>query len=46
VVNVRKRENDLYQTATIQPVVDFSRIQAVMIIKSFKPIDLTSLVPK
>ena len=46
VVNVRKRENDLYQTATIQPVVDFSRLQAVMIIKSFKPIDLTPLVPK
>ncbi|HEY9077010.1 MAG TPA: rod shape-determining protein MreC [Anaerolineaceae bacterium] len=45
VVNVRRKENDLYQTATLQPVVDFSKIEAVLVIKNFKPVDITPLIP-
>ncbi|PKN87388.1 MAG: rod shape-determining protein MreC [Chloroflexi bacterium HGW-Chloroflexi-8] len=46
VISIRKLENDLYQTATVQPVVDFSQLQAVLIITNFKPVDITPLLPK
>lgn len=45
VVNVRTREFDLFQQATVQPVVDFNRLQIVLIIVNFKPVDITPLVP-
>ncbi len=45
VVSIRKLENDLFQSATIQPVVDFNGLQALLIITNFKPIDITPLVP-
>jgi rod shape-determining protein MreC len=45
VVNVRKRQNDLFQSASVQPVVDFSKIGAVLVIKNFKPIDISPLQP-
>src|SRR5574341_333999 len=39
VVNVRARDFDLFQQATVQPVVDFNRLQLqiVLIIVNFKP---------
>jgi rod shape-determining protein MreC len=43
VLSVRKRENDLFQTASVQPAVDFSRLGAVLIITNFKPVDITPL---
>ncbi|HVN55376.1 MAG TPA: rod shape-determining protein MreC [Anaerolineaceae bacterium] len=46
VVSVRRRENDLFQTASIQPVVDFSNIKVVLVITNFNPVDITPLVPK
>jgi len=45
VVDVRKRDFDLFQQATVQPVVDFNRLQIVLIIVNFKPVDITPLVP-
>lgn len=45
VVSIRKRETDLFQTASIQPVVDFSNLQAVLIILNFTPVDITPLIP-
>jgi rod shape-determining protein MreC len=45
VSNVRKRESDLFQEATVQPVVDFSRLEIVLVIVNFRPIDITPLVP-
>jgi rod shape-determining protein MreC len=45
VVNVQTREFDLFQRATVQPVVDFNRLQIVLIIVNFKPVDITPLVP-
>jgi rod shape-determining protein MreC len=45
VVNVRTREFDLFQQATVQPVVDFNRLQIVLVIVNFKPVDIAPLVP-
>src|SRR6266487_943111 len=45
VVNVRTRDFDLFQQATVQPVVDFNRLQIVLVIVNFKPVDITPLVP-
>ena len=46
VISVRKRENDLFQTASIQPVVDFANLKVVLVITNFKPVDITPLVPQ
>ena len=45
VLSVRKLENDLFQSATIQPVVDFNELQAVLVITNFRPVDITPLIP-
>jgi rod shape-determining protein MreC len=45
VVNIRSRDYDLFQQATIQPVVDFNRLQIVLVIVNFKPVDISPLFP-
>ena len=45
VVNPRKRDFDLFQQATVQPVVDFNRLQIVLVIVNFKPVDFSPLIP-
>jgi len=45
VVSVRSRDFDLFQQATVQPVVDFNRLEIVLIIVNFKPVDISPLVP-
>jgi rod shape-determining protein MreC len=45
VLNIRTRDFDLFQQATVQPVVDFNRLQIVLIIVNFEPVDITPLVP-
>jgi len=45
VVNVRSRDFDLFQTATIQPAVDFNRLQIVLVIINFKPLEFSPLIP-
>lgn len=45
VVNIRTRDFDLFQQATVQPVVDFNRLQIVLIIVNFEPVDITPLIP-
>ncbi len=45
VLNVRKREADLFQQATLQPVVDFSRLDIVLVIVNFRPVDISPLIP-
>jgi rod shape-determining protein MreC len=45
VVSVHQKQNDLFQTASVQPVVDFSALKIVLIITNFKPVDITPLVP-
>ena len=45
VVSVTKKENELFQTASVQPVVNFSTLRAVLIITNFKEIDISPLIP-
>jgi len=45
VASVNKSENELFQTASVQPVVDFSTLQAVLVITNFKSIDISPLIP-
>jgi rod shape-determining protein MreC len=41
VTEVRKHDIELFQEATIQPTVDFSRLEFVLILKKFTPSDIT-----
>ncbi len=45
VVSVRKLPDELFQTATIQPAVDFSTLRAVLVITNFRPVDISPLIP-
>lgn len=45
VLNIRKRDYELFQHADLQPVVDFSRLELVLIITNFKPVDIQPLIP-
>ncbi len=45
VTGVRKIETDLFQNASIQPIVDFNKLEIVLIITNFRPVDIEPLVP-
>ena len=45
VVSVRKSPGDLFQSATVQPAVDFSSLRTLLVITNFRPVDTTLLVP-
>jgi rod shape-determining protein MreC len=45
VINVRSRDFDLFQQATVQPVVDFNRLAIVLVIVNFEPVDFSPLEP-
>jgi rod shape-determining protein MreC len=45
LVTAQKEENDLFQSASIQPVIDFINLRAVLIITNFRPVDFSPLVP-
>ncbi len=45
VVNVQKRAAELFQRSTVQPAVDFSRLQIVLVIINFRAVDIAPLVP-
>jgi rod shape-determining protein MreC len=44
VVSVRKMQSELFQQAAIQPNVDYSQLQFVLVITNFKPVDITPLI--
>ena len=44
--NLRKRDYELFQQASVQSTVDFSRLEIVLVIMNFKPIDITPLIPE
>lgn len=44
ISNVRQEATDLFQTASVQPVVDFSRLEIVLVIVNFQPVDLSPLL--
>lgn len=45
VSGVRSREQDIFQHATLQPVVDFSQLDIVLVITNFEPVDIGPLIP-
>lgn len=45
VVSVRSNTTDLFQSASIQSVVDFRSLQAVLVITNFRPVDIAPLIP-
>ena len=45
VVTLRSLEFELFQQATVQPAVDFSRLEIVLVITNFRPVDITPLEP-
>ncbi len=46
VLSVQKRENALFQTASVQPIVDFESITAVLVVINFEAVDITPLIPE
>ena len=45
VTGVRSQDYDLFQSASVQPVVDFNNLEIVLVITNFQPIDITPLQP-
>lgn len=45
VVTIRTLEFELFQQATVQPAVDFSRLEIVLVITNFRPVNIAPLVP-
>jgi rod shape-determining protein MreC len=45
VITVRNEASALFQTASVQPAVDFSQLGIVLIITNFQPVDIFPLVP-
>ena len=46
ITSVRSRENAIFQSASVQPVTDFSDLSIVLVITNFEPVDFTPLIPK
>lgn len=45
ITGIRRQQADLFQTASVQPLVDFSQLNIVLVITNFRPVDITPLVP-
>lgn len=45
VVTIRRIETSLFQSASVQPVVDFSALRAVLIIVNYSPVNVGPLRP-
>jgi len=44
VVSIRKLQSELFQQAAIQPNVDFTRLQFILVITNFNPVNITPLI--
>jgi len=45
VLSLQSNQNALFQTGSVQPIVDFSALSAVLVITNFEAVDITPLVP-
>ncbi len=45
ITGVRRLEFELFQRASVQPVVNFSRLEIVLVITNFRPVDVSPLLP-
>lgn len=46
VLSTQRRENALFQTATVQPIVNFESINAVLVVNNFRAVDISPLIPE
>lgn len=46
VVTVRSETFPLFLSASVQPAVDFSQLEIVLIITNFQPVDISPLIPE
>lgn len=46
VVTLRSLEYELFQQATVQPAVDFTRLEIVLVITNFRPVNIAPLEPQ
>jgi rod shape-determining protein MreC len=46
VSSVRRLPSEMFQTASVQPVVDFAALKVVLVIKNFRPVDISPLIPE
>jgi rod shape-determining protein MreC len=46
VITLRALEFELFQQATVQPAVDFTRLEIVLVITNFRPVDISPLAPQ
>ncbi|MDF1518986.1 MAG: rod shape-determining protein MreC [Brevefilum sp.] len=46
VLSTQQRENALFQTASVQPIVNFESINAVLVIDNFEAINISPLIPE
>lgn len=45
LTGIRSRDQDIFQEASVQPVVDFTQAEIVLVITNFRPVDITPLIP-
>lgn len=45
VLEITRSDNQLFQSASVQPVVDFNAIRAVLVITNFRAVNITPLIP-
>jgi rod shape-determining protein MreC len=45
VLSMQSQKNSLFQTGSVQSIVDFSSLSAVLVITNFEAIDISPLVP-
>jgi rod shape-determining protein MreC len=45
VSGVRQQPVELFQTASVESVVDFSQLEIVLVIVNFRPVNITPLIP-
>ena len=45
ITSVRSQDYDLFQSASVQPVVDFEQLEIILVITNFQPVDISPLVP-
>jgi rod shape-determining protein MreC len=44
VISVRKLDYELFQQATVQPIVNYDKLQFVLVITNFKPVEIAPLI--
>lgn len=44
ITSIQQEAQALFQSASVQPVVDFTRLEIVLVITNFQPVDLTPLL--